>query len=308
MALQQQQEKLKIEENNLALEEGRQVVARQECEMLQQGEDNIPIKQDDLDLALRKPQLQMQKAMVESARAAVKKAELMLERTEIKAPFDAVVQSADVDIGDQVSPAKVLGRLVYTGVYWVRVSVKISDLHWIFIAGEGKENGSKVVISLAGGRIKNGTVIKRLPDIEPYGRMARLLVAVENPLKVDSVYGRNMPMLLGEYVRARIFGPEEKNVYRIPREALRDDNKLWLLTEDRHLKVVDADLVWADRDMVTVRKNWDAGARLIVSDLDVVVDGMKLRDVNDAEPPSEIEEMPGDGGEKILTIKNNGDK
>ncbi len=68
----------------VTIEEGRQSVARKEFEIL--DEDIDPANQA---LVLREPQLQTVRAQVKAAEAMLKQAELDLERTEIKAPFDA---------------------------------------------------------------------------------------------------------------------------------------------------------------------------------------------------------------------------
>ncbi len=276
LAILRRQAQLKIEESNLRLEDGRQDIAKREWEMLN-------VKADfggaDLELALRKPQRIKQQALVDAARSDLGQAELMLARTEIKAPFDAVVRRASVNIGDQASLGKVLAQLVGVDTYWVLASVRVSELKWISLPDSEGKNGAVVEVILADNRSRAGVVIRQLPDLEANGRMARLLIAVDNPVG-DGSDKEQVSMLLGQYVRVRIMGPAQKNVYRVSRNALRDGSELWLLGKGNKLDIVDVDVVWSDRDSVVLNGNaLSDGDKLIMSDLDVVVEGMQLRDV-----------------------------
>jgi hypothetical protein len=118
-----------------------------------------------------------------------------------------------------------------------------------------------------------------LSDLETEGRMARILVSVDDPLGLQSKTQTNIPpMLIGEYVRVEIEGQRLENVYRIPRSALRDDSTIWTLTETDTLKIVSVEAVWRDASHVLMKNSIVPGQRLIVSDLSTAVDGMDVRD------------------------------
>ena len=55
------------------------------------------------ELSLRKPQLAQELARVKAAQASVLRAERNLERTEIRAPYDAMIESRNVGLGSFVS-------------------------------------------------------------------------------------------------------------------------------------------------------------------------------------------------------------
>ena len=283
LSILRKQAQLKIEESNLRLEEGRQDIAKREWDMLNAGSD---IEEADLALALRKPQQIKQQALVDAARSDMEQAELMLSRTEIKSPFDAIIRRASVNVGDQASLGKVLAQLVGTDTYWVLASVRVGELKWIALPNAEGKKGALVKVILSGNRVRDGVVIRQLPDLEANGRMARLLIAVDNPL-VKSSDVNQAPMLLGEYVRVQIQGPEREGVYRISREALRDGSELWLLNKDNKLNIVNAEVVWTDKESVVLNSGaWKDDDKLIITDLDVVVDGMQLRGVKDKQSKS----------------------
>jgi RND family efflux transporter MFP subunit len=278
LALKKRQAQLEIEESNLQLEEGRQDIARHEWDMLDVG---ITADESDMALALRKPQLIKQQALVSATRTDMEQSELLLARTEIKAPFDSVISTAAVNVGDQAIPGKVLAQLIGTEQYWIMASVMVEDLKWVIIPSKSNTKGSVAKIILSSGREYEGTVIRQLPDLEARGRMARLLIAVDDPLG-RSDKSKQSPILLREYVRIRIQGPEEKGVYRISRNALRNGNELWMLDKNNKLHIVDAKIIWTDKDTLIVQNTWNDGDKLIMTGLGVVVDGMKLRDIKDS--------------------------
>ena len=228
-------------------------------------------------LLVKKPQLTAAQAMLVAEKADVKKAQLDLARTKIKAPFNAIVRARHVDIGSQVSGQDQLAELVGTDEYWIQASMPVDRLTWIMIPLNSGDPGSKVRIFYRNGLELSGTVIKLRGELEAEGRMARVLVEVKDPLGLNSAGKKQPPLLIGEYVRMEIEGQQLKNIYRIPRTALRDNTHIWLITNDGKLEIRNVDTLWRDAQTVLLAAGLQAGERLIVSDLSKPVDGMPLR-------------------------------
>jgi len=289
-------------QSELTIEMGRQAVAKREYELL--GET---VRPEDRDLVLRRPQLRaceaacaLAKAARRSAEAlrdaalaakaaaeaALDKAKLDLERTTLRAPFDAVVLSRSVDLGSQIAVHQGLAVLAGTEEFWVEVSVPVDELRWIDIPGFNAESGARgrVFHEAAWGRdaFRVGTVLRLLSDLEPQGRMARVVVSVKDPLDTNREAGLRHPLLLGSFVRVQIEGRRLQDVVRIPRGALRDGKNVWIIREDSTLEIRPVRVAWAGTDYVLVRDGLRAGERLIVSDLAAPVPGMPLRAVQPA--------------------------
>jgi multidrug efflux pump subunit AcrA (membrane-fusion protein) len=208
---------------------------------------------------------------------------LSLARTDIVAPFNAIVRSTHVNVGSQVSTQDPLAQLVGTDEYWIQVSLPVDRLAWIIIPRTNAEEGASVTIAYRGNQ-RQGTVARLLSDLETDGRMARLLVSVKDPLGLNAKTRDSAPpMLIGEYVRVVIQGQRLTDVYRIPRSALRDDSTIWILADDETLKIKPVETVWRDTDHVLMKDGIVPGQRLIVSDLSAPVDGLPLKD-SDADP------------------------
>jgi len=228
-------------------------------------------------LLIKKPQLTAAQAMLVAEKADVEKAQLNLARTKISAPFNAIVRAKHVDIGSQVSGQDQLAELVGTDEYWIQASLPVDRLNWIMIPHNSGEAGAKVRIFYRNGFELNGSIIKLLGELGAEGRMARVLVEIKDPLGLNSTEKNRPPLLIGEYVRLEIEGRKLKNVYRLPRTALRDNTRIWLVSKDGKLEIRNVETLWRDAQTVLLTDGIQPGERLIVSDLSKPVNGMQLQ-------------------------------
>jgi len=271
---------------DLKTEEGRQSIAKSEWEILGLEEKATEM---DRELALRKPQLAANRARLEAARAEIKQAELDLERTSIRAPFNAVIRSADVDVGGQVTVQGTLGHLVGSDSFFIEALLPIDRLEWVNIPENSQNTGSKARIVSDSGRVVTGSIYKLLGDIEPNGRMARIFIQVNDPLDLNHNNSDRMPLLLGDYVSATIEGRSVKDVFVVERQHLKDGNMVYIADENDQLQVRTIDIVWGSADHVLAR-GLEEGERLIISDVPAPVEGMKLRVSEDQKPEASSQE------------------
>lgn len=279
LAIRQKQSQVANAIYGMKLEQGYQDVAKREWELLGGGKD---AKASDVELALRKPHLRKARADLGAAEAELTQARLNLARTRIHAPFNAVVRTKGVAIGSQVTPQDTIGELVGTDEYWIQASVPVDRLSWIVVPRQSGDAGTAVAIRYGGGRwTREGRVIKLLSDLEPGGRMARILIEVVDPLDLgaspSNAQSPRPPLLIGEYVRMDIQGTEVTDVFRIPRSALRDNDHVWLADPDGTLSIRKVSPVWRDVETVLVSDGLAEGDRLIVSELPAPVEGMPVR-------------------------------
>ncbi len=294
-AVAQREASLTKAEASLRLEMGQQAVAQREYELL--GE---LAGEEDEDLLLRQPQLEATKAEIASARAALEEARLDLRRTSVEAPFNATVQERSVDLGAHVGPGTGLATLADTDVFWVEISVPVDDLRWVSFPDARGEGGSSAQVyhepAWGPGVYREGLVVQLLPSLEPQGRMAQLLVEVADPLDLDSAPEERRALLLGSFARVEILGREMRDVVELPRTALHEGNRVWVMAEDNTLDVREVAMVWGGEDSVYVSEGLEHGMRLVVSDLAAPVPGMLLR-TGDM-PEAERGPGSGEGGGK----------
>jgi len=241
-------------------------------------------------------------ADVAAAQASLERAQLDLARTVVRAPFSCVVTAESVDLGALVTPQIRLASLVGTDEFWVRVSVPVEQLRWIRIPGDGEESGSTVRIhQRLGNNVSaewSGYVVRLLSDLEPQGRMARLLVSVPQPLGDGGRRSDRPLLLLGSYVDVEIEGRELDEVFKLTREELHDGEAVWLMTENDVLDIRTVEVVFRGRDHVLVGRGLTAGQRLVASDLPSPVRGMPLREGHSGETPLGVADVDADDAER----------
>ncbi len=293
LAVEQRRSDVARAEHELKLEEGQQVIAKSEWDATGEGTRS----EANADLILRKSYLKRARAALAAARSSLERARLDLGRTSIKAPFNAVVQSKHVDIGTQASQQTQLAALVGTDEYWVRVSVPVDRLGWITVPSVHGEKGSMARVVHAVGVEKPierpGSVVRMLGELEPEGRMAGVLVSVKDPLGLKGG-GEAPPLLIGAYVRVEIAGRELRDVFAIPRSALRDGSSVWIMGDDDALEIRAVDVVWRGRDRLFIRNSLKDGDRIVLSNIAAPVAGIPLRD--EAAKASASSDAPPEGG------------
>lgn len=220
-------------------------------------------------------------AVAESRLAA---ANLALARTKVLVPFDAIVLSESVELGQLVGPQTTVATLAATSEFRVEAAIPIARLPDIRFAVEDGARASRVEITLATGADllkREGVALRPLADLDPQGRMARVLISINDPLLLRSERGGEArPLLLGSYVRLRIDAATLHDVYRIPRLALRENNRVWVRDAAGKLAIREVHVIWRREDDVLVHNGFSPGDVLVVTHLASVVPGIPL-DVRD---------------------------
>jgi RND family efflux transporter MFP subunit len=267
-------------ESKLALEKGQQIIASREWQLFTEEGEGGEVNER---LALREPHLNSALAQLEAARSRLDAAHLAEQRTTITAPFNALVLERFVEKGQVVGRQSPIAKLVDTDCFWVQVSVAPADLARITFADGVTSRGSaaQVVLPAADNSelVRPAAVFKLLGDLDPKGRMARILVAVRDPLNLRAP-GAPGAILLGSYVKVRIEAGSLEEVYVIPRKAIRDNDRLWVLTGDNTLAIRPAMVRWRRQDELLVHADLAPGDRIITSRLQSALPGMALRTEN----------------------------
>ena len=262
----------------LDLEEGKQVIAEREWKLM---ENEITSTSVGKSLALREPHLRLVKAKVNKAKSRLATAELALQKTNLRSPFNAVVIEEFVDTGQLVSTQTPLATLVGTDQYRVQVSVPVSVLDRIsFSSDTGQINPPVEAIFETDNStavVRKGQVLKIMGDLDPEGRMARLLIVIDDPLNLQNKKEKAGIFLLGSYVKVIINAGSFDNVYSIPRQALREGDVIWVKDNSNKLQFRKVKIVWRRKDDVLVKTNLVDGDTLILSRLQSPLPGIEVK-------------------------------
>jgi len=271
----QRRSELRQANANLQLELGRQDLARGDYEDLKGT-----ISAEYETLVLRKPQLDTARAAVESAEAAVRRAELDLQRTQIKAPFDAHILNREADVGSQIAPGQSVGTLVGIDTYWVEAALPVSDLQWLDLPQDSQSKGSAARIrnraAWADGVFRDAWVHSLIGALENQTRLARVLLAVSDPLAHEPESTGLPPLMMGSFVEARIEGKPIRDVIRLQREYLRKNDTVWV-KEDGVLKIRSVKIVFHDERFAFINEGLSEGDQVVTTNLSTVVEGARLR-------------------------------
>jgi RND family efflux transporter MFP subunit len=263
----------------LELEEGKQVIAEREWALMK---DEITTTHSGKSLALREPHLRLVKAKVDKAKSRLAAAELALQRTVVRAPFNAIVIEEFIDEGQLVGTQTPIARLAGTDQYRVQVSVPVSALHRIYSTeAEQSRAAAEIVFEPAKGDIlvRHGHVLKIMGDLDPEGRMARMLIVIDDPLNIQYPGQKKGVVLLGSYVKVKINAGTFDNVYSIPREALREGDVIWVKDSSNKLQFRNVTIVWRRKYDVLVNTDLQQGDTLILSRLQSPLPGMEVKTI-----------------------------
>lgn len=272
---------------DLRIEEGNQAVAEQEWSLINRHIADLDTSSNDL--ALRKPQLEKVKATLGLAETELEKSAVDLERTEIRAPFNAIIRQKNIDLGSQITSQSTIGVLTDIDTFWAEISIPVASLAWLTLPAD-QDPGSEARIFADDETSHSGQIVKLLPDVDANGLMARLLVAIEDPLAMKS--GRQ-PLLLGTYVRAEFIGRQMKNVFQVPRAALLDGEKILTITPEKNLHIQPVSVIWRNTDFVFINAGLQEGDNIIISSVPAPIEGMSLETTDQEKALKQTGEVNG---------------
>jgi len=275
LAVAQQKAAVAQAQAELDTEQGQQAIARQEYQLL--GES---LSSDQQQRILRAPQLASARANLAAAEANLEQAQLSMSRTQVVAPFDALVLSREVAPGARVSTTSALATLVGTDRWRVELAVPVRALPWLAFGenADSEDGGSSVRLWFDAvwpeGTYREGQLLRLLGDLENEGQLARVLVEVDDPLALTMDKPR---LLLGSFLRAEIRGRTLDEAVKLEPGWLRGDSSVWVMDADSKLQVKSVTIAYRDADRVLVTEGLNAGDRVVTSSMSVATPGMRLR-------------------------------
>lgn len=267
-------------EQQLMLEQSRQEIAAQEWQLI--GVDESA-SEAGRAVALRKPQMKEAEARRDLAQHSRDLAKLNVGRTALVAPFNGIVRSGNVTVGQYISPAVNLGTLVSSDEYWVQVSIPVARLTSIRVPGFNAETGegseASVWQEVGDQKVERlGRVVRLYGDVDPMGRMARVLVEIKDPLGLQTESAEKaLPLLLGAYVHVNIEGESMMDVIEVPRSAVHSGRYVYVFGPDERLLVRDVEIAWRKPESFLLRSGLKDGEEIVTSRISTAIDGVKLR-------------------------------
>ncbi len=231
--------------------------------------------------ALNKPQVIEAEARLLSAKADVQEARLNVKRTEISVPFRGRVASKTVGVGQFVSAGTPLGRVFSTDAVEIRLALTDAQLHELnlpmgFMASDN--NAPVVYFSAEVGNSQQaweGKIVRTNASVDPQTRMIYVVAEVQDPYGAGANAG--VPIAVGMFVNAEIFGHDSQTVLTVPRLALRNANKIYVVNADNRLEIRKVNVLSTSYDKVLISSGVELGEEVVTSAVQSAVDGMEVR-------------------------------
>jgi RND family efflux transporter MFP subunit len=251
-AVLQAQAQVSLAEATLIEELARQQVAKRESKSLPQAQVS--------DLYLRIPQVLSAQAQLKSAQAQLRIANRDLAKTQIRAPYDALVMKRTIGLGQYLSAGSQVATL--SNIESAEVVIPIAGFDRPFL--QEQMNGSEAVITTKE-RVpvqRSGFVSRDLGVLDESTRMMHLVIRIDDPYSLDSA---GPTIKFGSYVEVQIKGKQLQSVYKVP-QSLVNNRKIWLLDENQQLRARSVEVIREEGSFFFI-SDGIAAEELMVKDL-----------------------------------------
>ncbi len=235
------------------------------------------------NLVARKPQLSAARAQVASAQAQLEKARLDLERSSIRAPYDGRIKNKQANIGQYVSPGSLLTELYATNAVQLRLPLSQQDLQYLDIPDQANRPGSPIEFTADNGSgqpLLTGYISRSEGLLDD--RTRQLFVTA----RIDAPFENTTPIVIGQFLQARILGQIFDGVFTLPTALIRDGDFV-ILAEDGELKQQAVSIMWQNERISVIDQGLKAGDLLVTTPLGDDAAGLKVR-VSVLERESEV--------------------
>jgi len=262
-------------EYELAQIESQARVARREWDRI-----HIKDKEEPNPLVVYEPQMKNAKAGLASAKADQDKMLKNIERTKVRAPFNCMVKTERVEVGQYAMAGQSALSLRGTDAAEIIIPVSFSDLQWLSVP-RGGQSGSKAVVKLRAGKkeyLWNGKITRTLGEVDPKGRMIRIVIEIPDPYRLNTEYEEGSLFLAeGLFVEVELQGSKVPDVFSIPAKSLREDTFIWVINEKSELEVRKINVIRREREYLLIEGDLQDGEDLILTYLSGAVPGMSCR-------------------------------
>jgi multidrug efflux system membrane fusion protein len=277
VAKQRAEAQLKNAKAQLLTEQARSIQAKKEWQMTGRPIEDAPI------LALRTPFLAEAEARLLQAQAEVAQAELKIQRTVIRAPYAGMVSATHVDMGQYVTIGTRLGSIFAIDYAEIRLPMTDKQMSKLSLAKSAIKNQPFTEAKVELKAMVNGqqvswpaVLVRSEGTIEQSSRAQYLVAQIDDPYNLNNQQN-SQPLLMGTFVEATVTGKIIKDVYALPRYALRSNQRIATVTAEKRLKMITVDYSYEDRNYYYLTTDLEGQVEVVTSGMGIMVDGMKVK-------------------------------
>ena len=239
--------------------------------------DNL-VSQSNLENAARAHKIA--KANVIESKINLAQAERDLGRTKITAPFEGMVRSESIDIGQFVQQGTPIASIYASDAVEVRLPIVNAQLAYLDPANlqRGELDPAtapmiRLTARYAGTSfIWRGQLARTEGEIDAQSRMITAVARVRQDNQSPDV----PPLQVGAFVAAEIEGQYLDDIVRLPRAALRPNSQVLIIDSDNRLRFRAVNVLRLENDFVIIGSGLESGEVVNLSPIQTVVDGMRV--------------------------------
>ncbi|MEL0641555.1 efflux RND transporter periplasmic adaptor subunit [Pseudoalteromonas aliena] len=235
------------------------------------------------DLFLRKPQVLSAQASVKSAQAALKRAQRDLDNCDVKAPYDALIISRNVGVGQFVTMGSQVAEL--NNIETAEVIIPIAGFDSVFLPERIKGITATIIQKGLNSFTREGVIDRDLGIIDNATRMSSLVVRVEDPYGLKN----KLPAIkFGSYVQVNFAGATLNNIYRLP-QALVNNQIVWVVNENEELEPRKVTVIREEGEYFYISSGLNADDKLVITLPEYPQKGMQVKIAGVAVAPESSE-------------------
>lgn len=235
------------------------------------------------DLFLRKPQVLSAQASVKSAQAALKRAQRDLDNCDVTAPYDALVISRNIGVGQFVTMGSQVAEL--NNIETAEVIIPIAGFDSVFLPERIKGITATIIQKGLNSFTREGVIDRDLGIVDNATRMSSLVVRIEDPYGLKNI---QPAIKFGSYVQVNFAGAMLNNIYRLP-QALVNNQTVWVVNENQELEPRKVTVIREEGEYFYISSGLNADDKLVITLPEYPQKGMQVKIAGVATKPESSE-------------------
>lgn len=257
----------------LAMEEAQADQAHSEWQALGEGAATT--------LAMHEPQLAEARAKLKATQASLLQAQIKRSRCELRAPFAGRFQTKLTGVGQTIQAGEKLAHIYSTDLAEIRLPIPTDQLAYLDLPlGTSDKSCNacpKVELSADfAGKFQTwqGRIVRTEGKLDDTTGVLYAVAEVLNPYNQMQAHP---PLLSGLFVQAVIEGKELQNIFVLPPIAVNTARQVLIVDAELRLHLRPLEVLRNEAERILVKQGLNKGDRVVISDIQVPVEGMKVR-------------------------------
>ena len=197
-----------------------------------------------------------------------------LANCEVRAPYDALVISRNIGVGQFVSTGTQVAEL--SNIETAEIVFPIAGFDSNFLPQDIIGKNANVIIKGRSDIYRDGTIHRSLGVIDRDTRMAHLVVRIDDPYSIDS---DAVPVQFGSYAEVTFEGQILNDVFRVP-QSLVTKQQVWTVDDGGNLQANPVNIVREEGEYFLIDSGLQDNDNIVMTLPEYPQDGMAVKVVD----------------------------